>query len=237
MGMNEVHSYYYYCNNDLINRLNQRIISCIKCSRLVQYREHIARMKVKRFKDWDYWGKPVPGFGDVNARLLIIGLAPAAHGANRTGRMFTGDSSGSWLIRALYDIGLANKPTSTSLDDGLLLKDVYVTAVLRCVPPGNKPLMQEIHNCMGYLREEISLLKNVRIVLTLGRVAFDTYARIINKDVEFKHGKLYELDNGIMLMASYHPSRQNTQTGRLTWDSWISIFKKIEEILLLINNH
>ncbi len=220
-----------YCNNDLINNLNQMIISCTKCSRLVQYREYIARKKIKRFKDWDYWSKPVPGFGDINARLLIIGLAPAAHGANRTGRMFTGDSSGSWLIRALYDIGLANRPTSISIDDGLVLRDVYITAVLRCVPPRNKPLMQEIYNCIGYLNEELSLLKNVKVILTLGRIAFYTYVKMIDIDLEFKHGKLYELDNGIILVASYHPSRQNTQTRRLTWDSWISIFKKIEEIL------
>lgn len=220
-----------YCNNDLINNLNQMIISCTKCSRLVQYREYIARKKIKRFKDWDYWSKPVPGFGDINARLLIIGLAPAAHGANRTGRMFTGDSSGSWLIKALYDIGLANRPTSISIDDGLVLRDVYITAVLRCVPPRNKPLMQEIYNCIGYLNEELSLLKNVKVILTLGRIAFYTYVKMIDIDLEFKHGKLYELDNGIILVASYHPSRQNTQTRRLTWDSWISIFKKIEEIL------
>ncbi len=210
--------------------LAERITSCTRCSRLVMYREYIARVKVKRFRDWVYWGKPVAGFGDPDARLLVIGLAPAAHGANRTGRMFTGDASGSWLVKALYEIGLANKPTSISADDGLILKDVYITAVLRCAPPDNKPLKEEVSNCIGYLYEELGLLNRVKIILTLGRIAFDTYARIIGKRLEFRHGKVYRLD-GITLVASYHPSRQNTQTRRLTWDSWISIFRSIKEEL------
>lgn len=218
-----------------IVELNQRIISCNRCSRLVMYREHIARVKTKRFKDWVYWGKPVTGFGDINARLLVIGLAPAAHGANRTGRMFTGDASGSWLVKALYEIGLANKPTSISADDGLTLKDVYITAVLRCAPPENKPLKEEVLNCIEYLQKELMLLNKVKVILTLGRIAFDTYARIIGKRLDFRHGSIYRLD-GITLVASYHPSRQNTQTRRLTWESWMSIFRRVREELDAYNN-
>lgn len=222
-----------------ILELNQRITSCNRCSRLVMYREYIARVKAKRFKDWVYWGKPVAGFGDINARLLVIGLAPAAHGANRTGRMFTGDASGSWLIKALYEIGLANKPTSISADDGLTLKDVYITAVLRCAPPENKPLKEEVLNCIEYLQEELMLLNKVKVILTLGRIAFDTYTRIIGKRLDFnfnfRHSSIYRLD-GITLVASYHPSRQNTQTRRLTWESWMSIFRRVREELDAYNN-
>ncbi|MEM2923260.1 MAG: uracil-DNA glycosylase [Candidatus Nitrosocaldus sp.] len=221
---------------DSIDSLNKAIVSCRACKRLVRYREHIARIKVKRFKDWEYWAKPVPGFGDVNARLLIIGLAPAAHGANRTGRMFTGDSSGSWLIKALYETGFANKPTSISRDDGLILSDVYISAVLRCAPPDNKPSKREVDNCIPYLMQEAFLLKNVKIVLTLGAIAFSVYCRMNGiSGLRFEHGSSYAVRDRdgrmVTLISSYHPSRQNTQTGRLSWSMWIEIFMRIRLML------
>ncbi|MEM1941265.1 MAG: uracil-DNA glycosylase [Candidatus Nitrosocaldus sp.] len=221
---------------DSIDSLNEAIVSCRACERLVRYREYVASVKVKRFRDWEYWSKPVPGFGDSNARLLIIGLAPAAHGANRTGRMFTGDSSGSWLIKALYETGFTNKPTSMSRDDGLILCDVYITAVLRCAPPDNRPSRSEIGNCMIYLVHETSLLKNVRMVLTLGAIAFNAYCSINGiSGLRFRHGSSYAVRDRegrtITLLSSYHPSRQNTQTGRLSWSMWIDIFRRIRLML------
>ncbi|MEM2915542.1 MAG: uracil-DNA glycosylase, partial [Candidatus Bathyarchaeia archaeon] len=166
-----------------LKSLAERIISCERCSRLRAYCQKIAQEKKKSFKNWAYWGKPLPGFGDSKAKLLIIGLAPAAHGGNRTGRMFTGDSSGDWLIRALYEVGLANQPLSVNRDDGLKLNSAYITAVVRCAPPGNKPNKDEIANCSLYLAEELRLLKGVMIVLTLGRIAFDTYLSHLPKDL------------------------------------------------------
>ncbi|MFN4336482.1 MAG: uracil-DNA glycosylase [Candidatus Nitrosocaldus sp.] len=220
---------------DSLDSLNKAIVSCRACERLVRYREYIASMKVRRFRDWEYWAKPVPGFGDVNAKLLIIGLAPAAHGANRTGRMFTGDSSGSWLIKALYETGFANKPTSISKDDGLILSDVYITAVLRCAPPDNRPSKGEMDNCIPYLVQEISLLKNLRVVLALGVIAFNAYCRINGISARFRHGSSYTVRDRegriITLLPSYHPSRQNTQTGRLSWSMWIDIFRRIRLML------
>ncbi|MEM2922814.1 MAG: uracil-DNA glycosylase [Candidatus Nitrosocaldus sp.] len=225
---------------DSLDSLNRAIVSCRACERLVRYREHIARVKVKRFKDWEYWAKPVPGFGDVNARLLIIGLAPAAHGANRTGRMFTGDSSGSWLIKALYETGFANKPTSISRDDGLILNDVYISAVLRCAPPENKPSKSEVDNCILYLMQEASLLKNVRIVLTLGMIAFNAYCSMNSiSGLRFGHGSSYAVRDKdgrmVTLISSYHPSRQNTQTGRLSWSMWIEVFRRIRLMLDMLD--
>ncbi len=186
--------------------------------------------------DWDYWGKPVPGFGDPQASLLIIGLAPAAHGANRTGRMFTGDSSGQWLVKALYETGLANQPYTVSKDDGLKLKSVYVTAVVRCAPPKNRPTSEEIDNCSEYLSEELRILKKVKVVLTLGRIAFESYLKLVNgremHRLRFGHGKVYRLSHGSpTLVASYHPSRQNTQTGRLTWRMWMKVFRKVRSLV------
>ncbi len=214
--------------------LNQRIQSCRRCSRLVEYREKIALEKVRRFSDQEYWGKPLTGFGDRNARLLIIGLAPAAHGGNRTGRMFTGDSSGDWLIKALYQFGYANQPNSESLHDGLVLKDVYITAVGRCAPPANKLLPTEIANCSEYLLEELELISSARVILSLGKVAFDSYLRMNHKSsgkvFKFIHGARHNLDN-VTLVASYHPSRQNTQTGRLTWVMWTRVFEKVRVLL------
>lgn len=214
--------------------LNQRIQECRRCSRLVEYRERIAREKVRRFSKENYWGKPLPGFGDNNARLLIIGLAPAAHGGNRTGRMFTGDSSGDWLIKALYQFGFSNQPRSESLNDGLVLKDAYVTAVGRCAPPANKLLSSEVSNCSEYLKEELRLFTPTRVVLTLGRIAFDSYVRMTGgtqgKVFRFSHGANHDLDN-VTLVSSYHPSRQNTQTGRLTWVMWTNIFAKVRKVL------
>ncbi len=224
---------------DSLDLLNEAIVSCRACERLVRYREYIASIKVRRFRDWEYWAKPVPGFGDTNARLLIIGLAPAAHGANRTGRMFTGDSSGSWLIRALYETGFANKPTSISRDDGLTLSDVYITAVLRCAPPDNRPSKSEVNNCIPYLIDEISLLKNVRIVLALGVLAFSAYCSINGISARFRHGSCYTVKHRggrtITLLSSYHPSRQNTQTGRLSWSMWIDIFRRIRFMLDMLD--
>jgi uracil-DNA glycosylase family 4 len=213
--------------------LNKKIIICKKCPRLVGYISNISSKKVRRFRDMDYWGKPLPGFGDQKARLLIVGLAPAAHGGNRTGRMFTGNSSGQWLFRALFETGLANKPDSFEKDDGLKLSSVYITAIVRCAPPQNKPLKAEIRNCSEYLLEEIRLLNRVDIILTLGRIAFDTIVRTFygNNKLIFKHGGFNEIDNMPSLVTSYHPSKQNTQTGRLTWEMWINTFKKIQELL------
>ncbi len=221
-----------------LEALGKRVISCRRCSRLVGYISRVSRDKVRRYRDRCYWGRPLPGFGDPAARLLIIGLAPAAHGGNRTGRMFTGDSSGDWLIKALYETGFSNQPNSVSRDDGLNLKFAYITAAIRCAPPRNKPLAGEIRNCSEYLLEELRLLDKVEIVLTLGRVAFDTYRRyayMYPRNSEFKprfqHGGFHKLKSMPTLVTSYHPSRQNTQTGKLSWEMWISIFKKTKEML------
>src|SRR3989442_8928545 len=166
---------------DWSQKLNARIISCRQCPRLVKWRKEIAREKKREFRDWNYWGKPVPSFGDPNARLLVIGLAPAAHGGNRTGRVFTGDSSGRWLFRALHKAGFANQPTWQRRDDGLKLMDCYITAVIHCAPPGNKPLTREIQNCSVYLDEELHRLKQVRVVVALGKIAFDNYLKALKR--------------------------------------------------------
>jgi len=218
-------------SSSAFDRLNQKITGCTKCKRLAGYTREVARVKVKRFSKENYWGKPVPAFGDPDAKVLIIGLAPAAHGANRTGRMFTGDSSGDWLYRALYETGFANQPESTNANDGLQLKDVLISATIRCAPPQNKPKPDEIRNCNEYLHEEIGLLPNLKVVLVLGKIAFDTYRKMKNlKGIQFLHHAIYPFDSQT-LICSYHPSRQNTQTGRLKWDDWLSVFKNIRDLI------
>jgi len=211
--------------------LAERIIECRRCPRLTSYIRQVARVKVRRYRNQRYWGRPVPGFGDTKARLLVVGLAPAAHGANRTGRLFTGDSAGDWLARALYETGFANQPYSRSIDDGLELRDAYLTAAIRCAPPGNRPTRQEVDNCSHYLVEEWRLLGNLKIVLALGHIAFDTCLRYLYPPVKpkpkFRHGASYSFPGQPLLVASYHPSRQNTQTGRLTWTAWIEVFRGI----------
>jgi uracil-DNA glycosylase family 4 len=214
-----------------VEKLNARIVRCRQCPRLVKWRERVAREKKREFADWDYWGRPVPSFGDPNARLLIIGLAPAAHGANRTGRMFTGDSSGRWLYRALHRAGFANQPTWERRDDGLQLRDCYITAAIHCAPPGNKPLPAEIAACQAFLREELARLRRVRVVVALGRIAFDTYCKTrgLSPLPVFGHNRLYEFEP--VLIASYHPSRQNTQTGKLTEPMLDAVFARARELL------
>ncbi|MDE1763938.1 MAG: uracil-DNA glycosylase [Thaumarchaeota archaeon] len=214
-----------------LEKLNRKIIACRKCSRLAAYIRKISQDKVLRFRDQHYWGKPLTGFGDFHARLLVIGLAPAAHGGNRTGRMFTGDSSGDWLAKVLYENGFASQPTSLEADDGLRLIDAYITASVRCAPPQNKPLRKEFENCFPYIVDEFSLLKQVRIIVCLGRIAFNTCCKLLSiKDVDFAHGKLFTHQN-LTVICSYHPSRQNTQTGRLKWKDWSSVFAKARKIL------
>lgn len=211
--------------------LNSMITKCALCPRLSQYIRQVGQDKVKRFASEEYWARPLPSWGDPNARLLIVGLAPAAHGGNRTGRMFTGDSSGDWLARAMHKAGFASMPTSRSKDDGLVLKDAYITAAVRCAPPGNKPLPSELQNCSQYLISELQLLRNVRVVLALGKIGFDAYCRATGaKGLAFAHGARYDV-NGRVLLASYHPSRQNTNTGRLTWQMWMQIFRTARAIL------
>jgi len=205
--------------------LNQQIIECSRCPRLVAHRQQVAQVKRRAYQDWEYWGRPVPGFGDPKARLLIIGLAPGAHGANRTGRIFTGDSSGDFLYRALYQAGFASQPTSVSRADGLSLKDAYIGASIRCAPPDNKPTPEEFRRCRPWLEQEIALLGKVRVVVVLGKLAFDTYLLILREqgwiakrsDFAFGHGRKYQMGVGQpVLLCSYHPSQQNTSTGRLT---------------------
>ncbi|HKW40678.1 MAG TPA: uracil-DNA glycosylase [Gemmatimonadales bacterium] len=215
-----------------ITAINREIIACTRCARLRAYCRRVAREKKREFRDWDYWGKPVPGFGDPSARLLVVGLAPAAHGANRTGRMFTGDSSGDWLYEALHRFGFASQPRSTSRDDGLRLDDCYIAAAARCAPPGNKPSRIELDRCRSYLAEEVRQLSRVRVVVTLGRVAHDAWLKAAGwwtrlaprERPPFRHGALSQLADGTVVIASYHPSRQNTNTRKLTRDMWHVVF-------------
>ena len=220
-------------------QLQHQITRCSLCPRLVAHREQVAREKVKRYRDWDYWGRPVPSFGDPQARLLVIGLAPAAHGGNRTGRAFTGDQSGAWLYEALYTFGFANQPTSTHRQDGLTLHDCYITQVLHCAPPDNKPTLQEIQACQPYMLSELQSLPNLRVSVALGKIAFDAYLRawhqlgmsLPSPKPRFRHGAQYQLSNQSTLIASYHPSQQNTFTRRLTRPMFHSIFAMARGIL------
>jgi uracil-DNA glycosylase family 4 len=221
-------------DSDQWAQLNAEIVACTACPRLVQWREKVAREKRRAFRDWDYWGRPVPGFGDRQARLVIIGLAPAAHGANRTGRMFTGGGSGDTLACALERAGFANQSTSRHRDDGLQLRDAFLTAVARCAPPKNKPTGAEMDNCQGYLVRELALLSSAGVVLTLGRIAFDRYRRLLREQgaalprLSFYHGACYRLEPPLpALVVSYHPSRQNTQTGRLTEEMLDEVFAQV----------
>jgi uracil-DNA glycosylase len=226
-------------NCESLNLLETKIISCRKCPRLVRYREKVARTKRRAFRDWTYWGAPVAGFGDPAAELMIIGLAPAAHGANRTGRVFTGDRSGEFLYKHLYRAGFANQATSDGPGDGLKLWNAYITATIRCAPPANKPLPSEIHNCRRYLFRELDIL-SPRAVLALGQIAFDSYLRILmergeissRSGFQFAHGAHYALPNGLpRLFASYHPSQQNTFTGKLTSAMFVRVLSNVRRFL------
>lgn len=215
------------------------VVACRKCPRLVAHRERVAREKVRRYRQEEYWGKPIPGFGDSRARLLIVGLAPAAHGGNRTGRVFTGDQSGDFLYRALYRSGFANQPWSSHAGDGLTLRGCYITAAVRCAPPDNKPTPDELCTCRPYLVEELHLLREVQVVVALGRIAFDAVLTAWREAGHpattprpaFAHGAAAELPGGVLLLASYHPSRQNTQTGRLTPAMFQRIFARARRAL------
>ncbi len=218
-----------------VDSINGEIVNCSLCERLVTYRLQVGKYKVRRYLNEIYWAKPVTGLGDIEGKLLIIGLAPGAHGANRTGRLFTGDHSGQWLMKALYETGFSNSPSSISENDGLILKNVFITSCIRCAPPSNKPLTSELQNCSNYLIKELELLRNVRVVICLGLIAFQTYCRINNlKKLQFYHLANYKVNDNY-LIASYHPSRQNTNTKRLTWPMWIKVFDRAKTILLSNN--
>ncbi len=223
-----------------IEALQREVIACRRCPRLRTYCEEVARKKRRAYRDWDYWGRPVPSFGDPDARLLLIGLAPAAHGANRTGRMFTGDRSGDFLYAALYRTGFASQPHSVSRDDGLELYDCYITAAVRCAPPANKPAREEIANCRPFLERELELLPRLKVVIALGRLAFDVYlsilrdrGRVANRAAfQFGHNRLQpETPGAPALLTSYHPSQQNTQTGRLTMPMFLAVLRRARELI------
>jgi uracil-DNA glycosylase family 4 len=218
--------------------LNREVIACTRCPRLVEYREQVAREKRRAYRDCEYWGKPVPGFGDPEARVLIMGLAPGAHGSNRTGRPFTGDASGKFMYPVLYETGFANQPGATDCNDGLKLKNLYITAAVRCAPPDNKPLPQELAECSTFLDREIAGLRNLRVIVALGKIGFEAYLNYVKrrglitskKTYVFKHAASYRLPDGKTLLASYHPSNQNTQTGKLTRKMFVEIFKEAAEL-------
>ena len=219
--------------NHSLASLNNEIIACRKCPRLVAWREEVARVKRKAYRDQEYWGRPVPGFGDPKARVLIVGLAPGAHGSNRTGRPFTGDASGGFMYPALNRAGFANQPSAESRDDGLVLNDLYVASVGRCAPPANKPSPEELDNCQPYLEREIQIL-NPKVIVCLGRIAFERIIRMYsvrNSSFKFAHGAYYELDSGVRILCSYHPSQQNTLTGKLTVNMFDDIWAKAKELL------
>ena len=216
-----------------LDKLNKEIIACRLCPRLVEWREEVAIVKRKAYKDEEYWGKPVPGFGDPKARVLVVGLAPGAHGSNRTGRQFTGDASGGFLFPALHRAGFANQALAESRDDGLILSDMYITASGRCAPPKNKPASEELNTCQAYLERELEILKP-RVIVCLGRVAFDRVLKIHsvrNSKWKFGHGATYQLETGTWVLCSYHPSQQNTLTGKLTINMFDDIWKKANLLL------
>jgi uracil-DNA glycosylase len=215
-------------------KLQLDIAGCALCPRLREHCRGVAAARRRAYRDWEYWGKPVPSFGDPEARVLIVGLAPAAHGGNRTGRVFTGDRSGDWLYRALYQAGFASQPTSVSRDDGLTLSDVYITAAARCAPPGNKPTPEELRNCRPYFERELDLLPNLRVVVALGRIAFDQYLEILKSrgmirsraGFPFGHNRSFTIEaSAPVLISSYHPSQQNTLTGKLTERMLLDVFR------------
>jgi uracil-DNA glycosylase family 4 len=221
-----------------LETLRRRIVACRLCPRLVAHREGVAREKVRRFRNCDYWGRPLPGFGDPRARLWVVGLAPAAHGGNRTGRVFTGDRSGDWLYAALYRCGFANQPTSRSRDDGLTLSDAYVSAVVRCAPPANKPTVTERDRCLPYLASELALLHRVRVFVPLGGFAFANVLRMLRAmgdrpsgPSRFGHGAAVDLQTGRRVIGCYHPSQQNTFTGRLTETMLDDVFEAAKKFL------
>lgn len=218
-----------------LTQLNREVVACTLCPRLVEYREKIAREKRRAYRDCEYWGKPVPGFGDPDARVLVLALAPGAHGSNRTGRPFTGDASGNFMYPVLHETGFANQPNGTDRNDGLRLKNLYITAAARCAPPQNKPLPSELANCAPFLDREIDGLRKVKVVVTLGKIGFDAYLNYLKRRGQiaskqpylFKHGAKYKMPDGKILLVSYHPSNQNTQTGKLTRQMFVHIFKEV----------
>ena len=225
---------------DSLFALNEQLINCVRCPRLVAHREEIGRVQRRAYRGQEYWSRPVPGFGDAAARLLIVGLAPGAHGANRTGRMFTGDRSGEFLYRALWEAGFANQPQATSGEDGLVLSDAYITAAVRCVPPDNKPAREEVLTCRPFLERELLMLKNVRLVVVLGGIALAAYLSVLQDSgliqsrarYKFSHGASFQTHEGApILLCSYHPSQQNTSTKRLTAEMLRDVFLKSRSVL------
>lgn len=224
--------------NNGLAALNARIVECERCPRLRDYCREVAEKKRRAYMDWEYWGRPVPSFGDAKARVLILGLAPGAHGSNRTGRPFTGDGSGDFLYPVLYEAGFASQPNATSRDDGMKLRDIWITSVGRCAPPGNKPLPEELINCSSFLDEELALLTRLRVVVCLGKIAFDGFVahlirtRQIEKRgaLQFGHGVEYSVPGNRQLLASYHPSLQNTNTGKLTKAMFLKVFARAREL-------
>ena len=221
---------------NLLDSLNQEIIQCRKCPRLVEWREEVARVKRKAHRDKEYWGKPVPGFGDPKARILVVGLAPGAHGSNRTGRQFTGDASGDFLFPALNRAGFANQAEAESRSDGLMLKDMYITASGRCAPPDNKPTPAELNTCQPYLEREIQILQP-KVIVCLGKIAFDRILKIFAlRNLKFSHGAIYPIQpvtfnlRPVTVICSYHPSQQNTLTGKLTAEMFDEVWKKAKEL-------
>ena len=218
--------------------LDAEVVACTRCPRLVVYREQIAREKRRAYRDHEYWGKPVPGFGDPQARVLVLGLAPGAHGSNRTGRPFTGDASGNFMYPVLHETGFALLPTATARDDGQVLTGLYITAAARYAPPDNKPLPSELANCAPFLQRELEGLKDLRVIVALGRIGFEAYLNYLvrrkmiasKRPYEFRHGAEYVMPDGRVLLASYHPSNQNTQTGKLTKEMFQKIFTRAREL-------
>ncbi len=221
----------------MLSELNQSIINCKKCSRLVKYRKKISQNKRKKYEKENYWAKPITGFGDINGKILFVGLAPAAHGGTRTGRVFTGDKSSDFLYKCLYKANISNQPTSTHIDDGLSLKNAYITTALKCVPPEDKPLKNELHNCFNFFNKEIYNLKNLKIIVALGKIAFDaciyfykTNYNITNK-IKFGHNKIFRLTDKVMLIGCYHPSPRNVNTGRINEKKMTDLFKKVLKLV------
>jgi uracil-DNA glycosylase len=223
----------------MLEELNQTLVQCTKCPRLVRWRETSAQNPPRRYLGEKYWAKPLPGFGDPKAQVLVVGLAPAAHGGNRTGRIFTGDRSGDWLYGALHAAGFANQPDSHHRNDGLKLKDCYITAAVRCAPPENKPTLPEFRRCRSYLVQELQIMKQIRVVIALGKVAFDSFLKAYEETGEtlarprplFAHGLSARLSQDLTLLCSYHPSQQNTFTGKLTKPMFQAVFEKAKEAL------